>query len=75
LFGDAAKFSRLRFPRDFLEAEIAEAGVFVWPAGLGEDDLDDGLIALTGEKNLKGFVDAAKRGRIFDREPKVRTVP
>jgi catalase len=33
---------------------------------------DDGIVALAGKGN--GFVDAAQAGRIWDREPKVRTV-
>ncbi len=44
-------------------------------AGLKPKDLDEGCIALAKKADTGAFVDAAAKGRIWDREPKVRPVP
>ena len=41
-------------------------------AGLSETDLDDACIALSKRADAIRFIDAAAKGKFWDREPKVR---
>jgi len=36
---------------------------------------DEGVITIGGPKDVTGFIAAAKNGRVWDREPKVRPAP
>jgi len=44
-------------------------------AGITEEPMDGGIVALTGADAVAGFIDVAKKGRIWDREPKLRNLP
>jgi catalase len=44
-------------------------------AGLAEDDKDKGCITLAKRTDCATFIDAAAKGRIWDREPKIRPLP
>jgi catalase len=43
-------------------------------SGLSEGDADEGVVALDGTGSVDAFVAAAAKGRVWDREPKVRVV-
>ncbi len=44
-------------------------------AGLGEDDMDEGCIPLEKAADATSFVEAAAKGRLWAREPKIRPLP
>ena len=37
--------------------------------------MDVGIVRLTGADTVAGFIDIAKKTRVWDREPKVRNLP
>jgi catalase len=49
----------------------AEAETLLQAAGVVPDEI---VIALTEASSAEAYIDFAKRGRIWDREPKVRSV-
>jgi catalase len=44
-------------------------------AGITEELVDGGVVSLAGADAVAGFIAAAKKTRIWDREPKVRNLP
>ena len=44
-------------------------------AGITDELLDAGMVKLDGANAVGGFIAAAKKTRIWDREPKVRNIP
>ena len=44
-------------------------------AGIADELLDAGVVPLVSIDAVEGFIAAAKRTRIWDREPKVRNLP
>jgi hypothetical protein len=44
-------------------------------AGITEELVGAGIVPLTGAGAVAGFIAAAKKTRIWDREPKVRNIP
>ena len=44
-------------------------------AGIIDEQIDDGIVRLTGTDAVAGFIDVAKKTRVWDREPKVRNLP
>ena len=44
-------------------------------AGIAKELVDGGIVPLTGVDAVAGFITAAKKGRVWDREPKVRKLP
>jgi catalase len=51
-----------------------EAGALLAKAGIELDTEDRGLVLIAGTKDTAAFVAEAKRGKVWEREPKVRTV-
>jgi catalase len=43
-------------------------------AGIGDDLVDEGVVALRGTSSVAGFIAAAKKIRVWAREPKVRNI-
>jgi hypothetical protein len=43
-------------------------------AGITEELVDDDVVTFAGVDAIAGFVGAARNGRIWDREPKVRNL-
>ncbi len=44
-------------------------------AGIVDEVMDVGIVRLTGADTVAGFIDIAKKTRVWDREPKVRNLP
>jgi catalase len=44
-------------------------------AGITDELVDAGVVKLDGANAVAGFIAAAKKTRIWDREPKVRNIP
>ena len=44
-------------------------------AGITDELVDGGVVRLTGAESIAGLIAAAKKTRIWDREPKVRNLP
>jgi catalase len=44
-------------------------------AGLAAEDLDEACIALTRRSDIQAFLNAAEKGKLWAREPKVRPLP
>jgi catalase len=44
-------------------------------AGIVDELMDGGIVRLTGAHAVAGFIDIAKKTRVWDREPKVRNLP
>ena len=44
-------------------------------AGITSELVDAGVVKLDGANAIAGFIAAAKKTRIWDREPKVRNLP
>ena len=44
-------------------------------AGITDELVDGGVVKLTGADAIAAFITAAKKTRIWDREPKVRNLP
>lgn len=56
-------------------AHVPAAKPLIKRAGLTEELADGGVVPLAGADAVAGFITAAKKGRIRDREPKVRNLP
>ena len=54
---------------------LPEAKLLMLAAGLTEDKYDDGVVAIDTKGGAKAFVAAARRPRIWAREPGVRKLP
>ena len=44
-------------------------------AGIIDEPTDAGIVCLAGTDAVAGFIDVAKKTRVWDREPKVRNLP
>jgi catalase len=54
---------------------VPAAELLLARAGIAGDFFDEGLVRLTNSASVAGFVAAAKKLRLWDREPKVRHIP
>jgi catalase len=53
----------------------APAAALLEAVGIGEEERDEGTIALGGKSGVRRFIAAARKHRIWEREPKVRPTP
>jgi catalase len=56
-------------------ARVPAAERLLRKAGLAEGDMDEGMVAIEGTRGVGAFIASAKKHRIWEREPKVRSVP